>query len=285
LRFHGADAGREGLIYYSLVGEVPGLGQVRQDVDGTFRMGRSLVKTHEELFLGVCGDRLRNVALLSAAQCNQTLQTWLGLAEELFPWLVDASWRLGRGDLAFDRYVGNCSAVIDAVRGGVRPTRKGSSWFEVGGEKCGVMWRGDKVAHRLYDKGLESGVSEYRGMLRSEEQLRHGSAGLGRVLSDRTFSREAVIAELNRRYEGVAPVGIGLAELVSGDDRASWRLATFCLEPGLMKQWGKSVSRCTYQRVKKQVREVLAGQSVVDLRVPEDAYLVDRVGIGGEQDE
>lgn len=261
---------------YNFSGYCPGIGPVRQDIDGAFRMGRSLVKTRQELLGGVSARDLSNVNLMTADECNETFTVWTEATREIFPWLRDAELRVSRADVCYDRRVGDSLAVVSGLRGAVRPTRGGCAWFDNSkGQATGIIFRGKKVVHRVYDKGLESGRKRVENVLRSEEQLRRGSRGLELVTDGQTFSREGCVEVMNNRY---LDVGYGEEVDVRGlicREGGGYQLALFVLHPELLDELYHhgEMSRTRYYDVRKQVNQVRAAAIPVDLRIPYDAWL------------
>jgi hypothetical protein len=183
-------------------GEAPGLGLVQLRADGRLFLTRSLSKVYQELIEGVASKECDNGRVLTSKQASEGWKVWEQHLCGLLP--VDPeSCHVQRADVVFDRMVGDSCGVLRALEGAIKPTRKGAAWFDNGaGIATGLMLRGVRVVHRVYDKGLESGSSVYRGVLRSEEQLRTGSRGLERILEleSRSFCREEAVQVLNERY-------------------------------------------------------------------------------------
>lgn len=256
------------------VGSIPGIGSVKLTGNGEVYFGRSLSKVHQEIIEGVKADEADNGRVLTVSECNNALPAWSELAENALPFIDPDTWEVRRADIVFDRQVGNTMHVMQSLLGGVKPTRKGSAWFDNGkGVPTGVMFRGRAVVHRCYDKGLESGHKEYNGVLRSEEQLRAGSRGLLRIVNgrDRAMDREACREVLNERYLDVGyGEAIDIAHLLRrGEDLT----ALLVLHPEYMEVYRGRVKESAYYKMKRKVREVRAAAIPADLRVPEDAWL------------
>lgn len=271
----GAGVGPDGeidAVPFNYTGMLPGFGRVRLDIDGCFRMGRSLAKTRQELLLGWPADQLRNDWVMTAHQVNETYSAWVNGVQDVLPWLRGSEVRLSRADVVYDRRVEDSLGVVSALKAGIKPTRGGAAWFDNGrGEPTGLILRGKAVVHRIYDKGLEQGNPDLHNVLRSEEQLRRGSRGLELAFLDGQFSREGCIEVLNGRYLDVGyGAQLDLASLLlAGYDP---RVILFVEHPEWLPRFRQDVSRTTYWRVESVVRALRASAVPVDLRVPEDAF-------------
>lgn len=253
------------------------VGRVSMNANGYIRLeGRSLAKTRQ--FLN--GERdprmLKNDQVLTADQCNQTFQDITQEVEELFPWLQPDNLKVSRVDVVYQRRVEDSMQVLRSLECAVKPTRAGVSWFTNGkGQATGVMLRGRSVAHRCYDKGLEAGRPQLRNFLRSEEQLRSKSKGMGQVLdiSQRIFNREACRSVMNERYLKVAFEGqIDVRPLISKGDGNSPMLALLILHPELLEDYRQGVSKQAFYKMRGKVHNYRASAIPVDMRVPEEAW-------------
>lgn len=254
-------------------GRVPGLGAVDLNADGWLRVGGSLAKFRQKLIDGIPDEHCTNEQILTASQCDETLQVLCERAEEAFPFLDRAVLSATRLDVVYQRPVRSSYEALTAVKGAMKSTRKGIAWFDNGqGVPTGLVLRGVAVSHRIYDKGLESGNKGLLNVLRSEEQLRPKAVAFDRIfnLEKRQFNRESCREVINERYVG-AEFG-GVLDVSSLIDEGRHSMALFVLHPELQAQYKQTVSRSGYHKMLKQVKEFRAASVPDDLRVPEGAW-------------
>ena len=254
--------------------EIPGLGRLSLNKDGFVQYHqRSLAKVRQELLEGVPPGYSSNVDVLSHRKANETFQELTREIERYCPYVDETSLSCHRSDVVYQRTVVDPMLTIRSLAGAVSPTRKGCAWFDNNkGVPTGIMWMGKAVSHRAYNKGLESGDSDYLKVVRSEEQLRSKSVGLGKVVNcvERTFDREACMEILNERYLDVAfGQELDVTPLIKeGRDTA----ALLVLHPELMEAYRERVQRASFYKMKKQVREYRASAIPDDMRVPYNAW-------------
>lgn len=254
-------------------GRVPGLGACDLNVDGWLRLGGSLAKFRQKLIDGTPDDECSNEQILTASQCDETLQALCERAEQTFPFLDLAVLSATRLDVVYQRPVRSSYEALTAVRGAMKSTRKGAAWFDnAQGVATGLVLRGVAVSHRIYDKGLESGNKSMLNVLRSEEQLRHKAVAFNRIfdLEKRAFNKEACREVINERYLG-AEFGRVL-DVRSLLEEGKHSVALFVLHPELLGDYKQTVTRDGYQRMKRKVSQHRAECVPDDLRVPESAW-------------
>lgn len=261
------------VIPSSWTGCIEPVGPVKLCGDGSVYFGRSLASFHQEVLTGKPAKEVDNGKVLTAGQASMAWQVMAESLAERLPFVVAESLEGRRFDPVYDRRVGDTMVVLRSLEGAVKPTRKGCSWFRnEKGVDTGLMMHGGLVVHRVYDKGLQLRDERFKGVLRSEEQLRAGSVGLMKIYDQakREFAREECRAVINERYLEVAyGEQISVGDLVKeGRDT----MALLVLHPELMPMYRERVKRSGYYKMKKQVRELRAKAIPVDLRVPEDAW-------------
>jgi hypothetical protein len=268
-----ADEAGTGLRPVQWSGRIPGLGACALNVDGWLRLGGSLAKFRQKLLDGTPDDQCSNEQILTASQCDETLQALCEHAEKTFPFLDRAVLSATRLDVVYQRPVRSSYEALTAVRGAMKSTRKGAAWFDnAQGVATGLVLRGVAVSHRIYDKGLESGNKSMVNVLRSEEQLRHKAVAFDRIfnLEQRSFNREACREVINERYLG-AEFG-GVLDVSSLIEEGRHSMALFVLHPELQAQYKQTVSKSGYHKMVKQVKEFRSASVPDDLRVPEGAW-------------
>lgn len=277
VKYRAVDDGDGGLHGCSATAIVPGLGRILADESGDVWAGRSLVHTFAEL---VTGEVLDNSVVLSRSEAEQAYSALVGRLSEVVRDLREVEVR--RADVVYQRSVPSSAAVIGSLVGALKPTRKGQALFDNGqGVPTGLMLQGRAVAHRLYDKGLESG-GPANNVLRSEEQLRAGSAGLRRIMcegSGSVWDEAECRALLNERVASVTGEGVDVRELVAAPG-GSLTLALFALHPELLAEYKDRVSRSRYYAMRREVREYRGSRVGVDLSVPDGGWEV-RNTLGG----
>lgn len=253
---------------------VDGLGTVTLNVDGYVRIARSLCKTRQDLD-GMPEECWNNHEVLSAEVVNKTVGDLIERAYEKFPFLDEAEhhFKPSRADVVYQRPVASSYATIKALQGATKPTAGGCAWFDNRqGVPTGIFMRGKSVAHRVYDKGLESMAPGYENILRSEEQLRSASVGMGKIWSseDRRFQMAACREVLNDRYLDVAyGEVVDVRDLV---EARSYGQALLTLHPELLPQYKNQVGQSAYYEMARKVREHRAKGVPTDLRIPEEAW-------------
>lgn len=269
-----ADESGTGLRPVRWTGRVPGLGACALNVDGWLRLGGSLAKFRQKLFDGTPDDQCNNEQILTASQCDETLQAVCERAERVFPFLDLAAFSATRLDVVYQRRVRSSYETLAALKGAMKSTRKGCAWFDNGqGVPTGLVLRGVAVSNRTYDKGLESGNKALLNVLRSEEQLRPKAVAFDRIfnLDQRSFDREACREVLNDRYL-TAEFG-GTLDVRPLLEQSAHSMALFVLHPELLGDYKQTVTRDGYQRMKRKVKEFRATCVPEDLRIPEAAWL------------
>lgn len=256
-------------------GEVPKIGNVGLSVDGWVSCGGSLSLRYQELVDGVAPKESNNGRVLTASEADTGWQAWDEAICSALP-VVPETLDLRRVDVVYDRRVPSTGAVLEHLAGAVRPTRKGCSWFDNGhAHATGLRFEGGQVVHRVYDKGYQAGIAAWRGILRSEEQLRsRAKAVVGLVdVANRHFDREAAIEILNARYLDVAYKG--KVDVLGVIEDRKWAVVCALLAPEKLDEARDAgvISDSTYYRIKAQAREVRAEAVPPVLRVPSDAYL------------
>jgi hypothetical protein len=229
------------------------------------------VGKRQQVWEGVDAKRVDKGAVLSRVEVAAHVA---GLRDSVsgLSWLSDRL-EVRRADICYQRKVVNCMEVIANCSAALKATRKGEAHYCNGeGVVTGLMLRGNAVAHRLYDKGLESGDSRWGGWLRSEEQLRSESKGLGRVwnVEAQAFDSGECVDVMNERYLGQEwGVQLDLAPLLAeGRDTEVLMLLRPDLAPAVLGRYKRSMQF----RLKRQVRMMRAAAVPVDLRVPVDAW-------------
>jgi hypothetical protein len=266
--------GRSELLPVRWSGEIPGLGRLTLNRDGFVQHQRSLQKTRQELLEHRPPEYLTNVEVLSHRQANETFQELTLAVESLLPFVDRNTLTVHRADIVYQRKVQNSMQTIEALKGAMKPTRKGVSWFDnKAGQATGIMLNGNAVSHRAYDKGLESGDEAYYNVVRSEEQLRSRAVALGRIvdLENRTFNREMALETLNERYLDVAYEEYLDVTPLLNEGRDT--MALLVLHPEFQEIYRERVKKSGYYKMKKQVREYRAKAIPDDMRVPENAWL------------
>lgn len=255
-------------------GQHPAFGSLTLNADGFFRVqGRSLAKIRQVL-RGSDAKFANNNEILTARQANDAFQDYAGAIEEQFIWLEEEDLRVQRFDIAYQRPVASSFKTISALKGAINPTRKGAAWFDnQKGVPTGVFFKGISRAHRVYDKGLESGDKAYSNVLRSEEQLRKESVPFGQILdiTQRIFNRDAARQTMNDRYLDEAfSEEIDVTDLVkAGLDTQ----ALLILHPELLPAYRERVQDSAYYAMMKKVRRHRATAIPADLRLPESAWI------------
>jgi hypothetical protein len=272
LRVESVDDGEGGKVV-SWRGEVPKLGMVKMTAGGEFYLGRSLSLVRQELD-GVPERDRSNGVVLSARRAGQTWQDWDDCIKGALPCLGGLRGDVRRADVVYDRQAVNPMAVLAKLPGAIKPTRLGFAWFSNGhGQATGLMLRGRAVVHRVYDKGLESGDSRWRNVLRSEEQMRAGAVGLGEVvdLERMEFRREEGVSIMNDRYAGEfgEALELDVRPLV---EAGAWAQVALTLNPELLGVYKATVTKDGYYKMVRKVRATRARAVPVDLRVPADAW-------------
>ena len=266
--------GRDELYPVRWSGIIPGLGRLVLNRDGFIKHERSLMKSRQELLEKIPSEYLSNVEVLSYRKACETFQELAVKVESLLPFARPDTLRVHRADVVYQRQVKNSMQTIEALKGAMKPTRLGCSWFDnKQGVATGIMLNGKAVSHRAYDKGLESGDTMYYNVVRSEEQLRSKAVGLPQIVNvmQRTFDREMAMEILNERYLDVAyGEQLDVTPLVAeGRDT----MALLVLHPELVELYRSRVKRSGFYKMKKQVREFRASAVPDDMRVPEDAWI------------
>lgn len=255
----------------SWLGEVPGLGVVRLDRTGHIWQGGSLAKTHEKL----CGvPHHGNAEVLTAREVDEACASLLSTVADRFPWVDPGSVHVRRADICYQRPVSSSAVVLARLEGAMKTTRGGTAWFDnAAGVATGLFCRGRAVSHRVYDKGLESGIDDYRNVLRSEEQLRSGAAGLRRIAGEGLlmWDREACREVMNERYLEYAG-GVEELDVSEHVKTGRYAVALFALHPELLHGYKAQVKEAMWRRMRAEVREVRASAVPVDLRLPAEAW-------------
>lgn len=252
-------------------GTWPGVGTPRLSERGWLSIERSLAKVYQELVEGVAGEESDNCAVLSCSQAVEAVRAWGETVERSLP-VVPESFNVRRVDLVYDRRVPSSAAAVASLLEAVKPTRKGAAIFASReGIPCGIMFKGRKVVHRVYDKGVEQQRRDLYNVLRSEEQLRTGSVGFARIVdsSSRSFDRQAAVEVLNERYLGYVGEALDVRSLLESQH---YQVALYVLHPELLTDAREFMERKALSKLRRRVREVRARSVPVDLRIPEDAW-------------
>jgi hypothetical protein len=237
-----------------------------------------------------------NEGLLSASQAVEAASAWVSDVQARFAgWWELPNYAqtavVKRIDLCYQQPVAASSEVFPYVHAALS-TRKASLYeFIVPNSRSketeielpkiqlhlsGVSYNQNRWEHaRWYDKGLESGNEMYLNVVRHEEEIKGGKAGVvglimgGRFLCDREHARE----RMNARYEGWGPCdGYDLASLLSqhGTQGAAAALMVVCPQhETLCKQY---LSKPTFYRLKALAMDARRKMVPYDLRLPVDAW-------------
>lgn len=141
----------------------------------------------------------------------------------------------------------------------------------------GVEVHNSRELHgRFYDKGLESGNEEFVGVVRHEEQLRGSKAKQLMDLQSCDVDRAAARAVMNARFDGW-PAEVecyGFEQLLAQEKQRALCAIVLSecphLEPALQRTFGRNF----FYAGKRLALEAQRRMSVVDLRVPEEAWSV-----------
>lgn len=266
--------GRDWMLPVCWSGVIPGLGRLSLNRDGFVQFHqRSLEKVRQELLEGVPAEFSDNVRVMSHKQANSTFHELTACIERTFPYVDKETLSCHRVDVVYQRQVKNSMQTLRALQGAVKPTRLGCAWFDNGrGVATGLMLQGKAVSHRVYDKGLEAKNDFYLNIVRSEEQLRSRSVGLGKVVNcvERSFDVGACMEILNERYldAGYADELDVMPLIREGKDT----MALLVLHPELVEAYRERVKRDAFYKMKRKVREYRATAIPDDMRIPESAW-------------
>jgi hypothetical protein len=265
--------GRDELYPVRWSGVIPGLGRLTLNRDGFVKHERSLQKSRQELIQRIPAQYLSNVEVLSYRNACETFQALSERVESILPFVRPDTLRVHRLDAVYQRRVQNSMQTIEALKGAMKPTRLGCSWFDNrAGQATGIMLNGKAVSHRAYDKGLESMDTMFYNVVRSEEQLRSKAVALPQCVNvmQRTFDREMCMEILNERYLDVA-YGDQL-DVIPLVKEGRHTMALLALHPELMEAYRDCVKKSGFYAMKKKVRAYRAKAIPDDMRVPADAW-------------
>jgi hypothetical protein len=128
---------------------------------------------------------------------------------------------------------------------------------------------------RWYDKGIESGNESYQDVVRHEEQLRGGKAEYLVDVSGAVpvLRVEEGIQRMNERYEGWGSLeSFDLGALLSGNGMAGAVGALLVLNPEHEPVYRRVLPKSTFYRGNALAMEARRQKSLVDMRLPADAW-------------